>query len=115
MGIISFLAMGLKTRLGFDDALDVWACHGIGGTWGVLATGLFAQLAINSAGANGLLYGNAAQFGVQAVAVAVTWVYSFAVTFVLLKVLDRVMGLRVTDDEEEIGLDIAQHGERVPT
>ena len=115
VGIISFLAMGLKTRLGFDDALDVWACHGIGGTWGVLATGLFAQLAINSAGANGLLYGNAAQFGVQAVAVAVTWVYSFAVTFVLLKVLDRVMGLRVTDDEEEIGLDIAQHGERVPT
>ncbi|MCL4435230.1 MAG: ammonium transporter [Thaumarchaeota archaeon] len=115
VGVISFYAMGLKTRLGFDDALDVWACHGIGGTWGVLATGLFAQLAINPTGANGLLYGNAAQLGVQALAVVVTWVYSFAVTFILLKVLDRVMGLRVTGDVEEIGLDIAQHGERIPT
>jgi Amt family ammonium transporter len=114
VGVVSFLAMGLKTRLGFDDALDVWACHGVGGTWGVLATGLFAQLAINSAGANGLLYGNTALFSAQAVAVVVTWLYSFAVTFILLKVLDRVMGLRVTDDEEELGLDIAQHGERVP-
>ncbi|MCL4435228.1 MAG: ammonium transporter [Thaumarchaeota archaeon] len=114
VGVISFLAIELKSRLGFDDALDVWACHGIGGTWGALATGLFAQLAINPAGADGLLYGNPALLGSQAIAVGVTWVYSFTVTFILLKVLDRVMGLRVTGDEEEIGLDLTQHGERVP-
>ncbi len=114
VGVISFLAIELKSRLGFDDALDVWACHGIGGTWGALATGLFAQLAVNPAGANGLLYGNPALLGSQAIAVGVTWVYAFTVTFILLKVLDRVMGLRVSDDEEEIGLDLTQHGERVP-
>ena len=106
--------MGLKNRLGFDDALDVWACHGVGGIWGALATGIFAQIAVNSAGANGLLFGNPALLGVQALAVIVTAVYSFTVTFVLLKVLDKVMGLRVTDDEEDIGLDISQHGERFP-
>jgi len=114
VGIVSFLAMGLKNRLGFDDALDVWACHGVGGIWGALATGIFAQIAVNSAGANGLLFGNPALLGVQALAVIVTAVYSFTVTFVLLKVLDKVMGLRVTDDEEDIGLDISQHGERFP-
>ena len=114
VGVISFLAIEFKSRLGFDDALDVWACHGIGGTWGALATGLFAQLAVNPAGANGLLYGNPSLLGSQAIAVGVTWVYAFTVTFILLKVLDRVMGLRVTGDEEEIGLDLTQHGERVP-
>ncbi len=114
VGVISFLAIEFKTRLGFDDALDVWACHGIGGTWGALATGIFAQVAVNSAGADGLLYGNPALLGSQTVAVAITWVYSFTVTFILLKVLDRVMGLRVTDDEEDLGLDLTQHGERVP-
>jgi len=114
VGVVSFLAMGLKTRVGFDDALDVWACHGVGGIWGALATGLFAQIAINSAGANGLLFGNPTLLGVQVLAVTVTAAYAFTVTFVLLKVLDKVMGLRVTDDEEEIGLDISQHGERFP-
>ena len=99
---------------GFDDSLDVWACHGIGGILGVLATGLLAQLAINSAGANGLLYGNPALFGVQGLAVIVTSVYAFTVTFILMKVLNKVMGLRVSDDEENVGLDISQHGERVP-
>ena len=114
VGIVSFLAMGMKTRFGFDDSLDVWACHGIGGILGVLATGLLAQLAINSAGANGLLYGNPALFGVQGLAVIVTSVYAFTVTFILMKVLNKVMGLRVSDDEENVGLDISQHGERVP-
>jgi len=114
VGIVSFLAMGMKTRFGFDDSLDVWACHGIGGILGVLATGLLAQIAINSAGANGLLYGNPTLFGIQGLAVIVTSVYAFTVTFILLKILNRVMGLRVSDDEENIGLDISQHGERVP-
>lgn len=89
-----------------DDSLDVLACHGIGSTWGVLATGIFATI-----GATGLLSGNAHQLAVQAVAVAVTWIYSFIVTYGLARVIDAVMGLRVRDDEESVGLDISQHGE----
>jgi Amt family ammonium transporter len=89
-----------------DDSLDVLACHGIGSTWGVLATGIFATI-----GATGLLSGNANQLAVQAVAVAVTWIYSFIVTYGLARVIDAVMGLRVRDDEESVGLDISQHGE----
>jgi Amt family ammonium transporter len=89
-----------------DDSLDVLACHGIGSTWGVLATGIFASI-----GATGFLYGNPNQLAVQALAVAVTWIYSFAVTFGLAKVIDVFMGLRVKDEEEAVGLDISQHGE----
>jgi Amt family ammonium transporter len=89
-----------------DDSLDVLACHGIGSTWGVLATGVFATI-----GATGLLSGNAHQLTVQAVAVAVTWIYSFIVTYGLARIIDSVMGLRVRDDEESVGLDISQHGE----
>lgn len=89
-----------------DDSLDVLACHGIGSTWGVLATGIFASI-----GATGLLAGNAHQVVVQIVAIAAVWVYSFAVTFGLAKVIDAVMGLRVKDEEEAVGLDISQHGE----
>ena len=89
-----------------DDSLDVLACHGIGSTWGVLATGIFASI-----GATGLLSGNAHQLAVQALAVAVTWIYSFVVTFGLARIIDSVMGLRVRDDEESVGLDISQHGE----
>jgi Amt family ammonium transporter len=114
VGIISFLAIEFKSKMGFDDSLDVWAVHGIGGTWGALATGVLAQLAVNPAGGNGLLYGDAGQLGIQAISVGVTWIYAFVITFVLLKILDRVMGLRVTDEEEEMGLDLTQHGERAP-
>jgi Amt family ammonium transporter len=89
-----------------DDSLDVLACHGIGSTWGVLATGIFASI-----GATGLLAGNAHQVVVQLLAIAVVWVYSFAVTFGLARVIDAVMGLRVKDEEEAVGLDISQHGE----
>ncbi|MDD1758731.1 MAG: ammonia channel protein, partial [Methanotrichaceae archaeon] len=89
-----------------DDSLDVLACHGIGSTWGVLATGIFASI-----GAMGFLYGNPNQLAVQALAVAVIWIYSFAVTFGLAKVIDALMGLRVKDEEEAVGLDISQHGE----
>jgi Amt family ammonium transporter len=89
-----------------DDSLDVLACHGIGSTWGVLATGIFASI-----GAAGLLAGNPGQVGIQAVAIAATWIYSFAVTFGLAKVIDAFMGLRVRDEEEAVGLDLSQHGE----
>jgi len=89
-----------------DDSLDVLACHGIGSTWGVLATGIFATI-----GATGLLSGNSHQVMVQLLAIAVTWGYSFIVTFGLARVIDAVMGLRVREDEESVGLDISQHGE----
>jgi Amt family ammonium transporter len=83
----------------------------VGGTLGTLATGLFATKAVNAAGANGLLFGNPRQLAVQALAAGVILLYSFVATWILLKVLDRVMGLRVTDEHEFQGLDITQHGE----
>jgi Amt family ammonium transporter len=89
-----------------DDSLDVLACHGIGSTWGVLATGIFATI-----GATGLLAGNSGQLMVQMLAIAVTWIYSFAATFGIAKVIDAFMGLRVKDEEEAVGLDLSQHGE----
>ncbi len=89
-----------------DDSLDVLACHGIGSTWGVLATGIFATI-----GAAGLLAGNSHQVVVQLLAIVVTWAYSFIVTFGLARVVDAVMGLRVREEEEAVGLDISQHGE----
>ncbi len=110
--VASFFAGHLiRERLRVDDALDVFACHGVGGTWGALATGLFATTAVNAAGANGLLYGNPQQLLVQAVAVVVAWVYSGAMTFVILKAIDAVIGLRVPEHEEVLGLDTTQHGE----
>jgi Amt family ammonium transporter len=93
-----------------DDTLDVWAAHGMGGLTGALLTGVFAEKVINSAGANGLLFGNPGQLLVQILAVAATAAYSFVLTFLLLKLLS-VMGLRVTSREEAVGLDIAAHGE----
>ena len=83
----------------------------MGGTWGALATGLFACKAINDAGNNGLFYGNPGLFGVQVLAVLVTWVYAFVVTLVLLKALDWTMGLRVSEEDEQMGLDLSQHSE----
>ena len=85
--------------------------HGTGGTLGALLTGLFAQKAVNAAGADGLFFGNASLFGTQVIAVLATWIYSAAVTFVLLKVLDATMGLRVNAEQEDEGLDVAEHGE----
>ncbi len=99
-------------RMKVDESLDVWACHGIGGTFGALATGLFATVAVNSAGANGLFYGNPMQFLKQFIAVAVVWAFSYGMTWVIGKVIQRTMGLRVSPMEETIGLDISQHGER---
>ncbi len=102
-------ARWIKKKL--DDSLDVWACHGVGGMWGALATGLFANPAINAAG-TGLLYGKPMQVPIQLAAIGASIVWSFTVTYIILKVLDRTMGLRVSKEEEQIGLDITQHGEQ---
>ncbi len=88
------------------------AVHGMGGTWGALATGIFASAAVNSAGTDGLLLGNVLQFGKQFVGIAAVWVYAFAATWILGKIVDVIIGLRVTRAEEAVGLDISQHGER---
>jgi ammonium transporter, Amt family len=109
---ISYYAIKLRQRRNLDESLDVWACHGIGGTWGALATGIFASKAINPQGANGLLYGNPTQFFVQLLTVIVTIVFAFGMTFMITKILSRLMSLRVTDNEEEVGLDISEHGEQ---
>lgn len=110
--VISYYAIKFRQSHNLDESLDVWACHGMGGTWGALATGLFATKAVNDAGANGLFYGNPAQFVIQAVAVAVVIVFAAAMTIVIAKLLDKFMGLRVSENEEEVGLDISEHGER---
>jgi Amt family ammonium transporter len=113
---VSYTAMYLKNKYTkIDDSLDVFACHGLGGAFGALATGLFASKAINSAGADGLFYGNPGLLWTQFYAVAVTMVYSFVVTIVLFKLLDLTMGLRVSEEEETVGLDIASHGEEAYT
>jgi Amt family ammonium transporter len=110
-GIFCYIGVFSKNRFGYDDSLDVVGVHGVGGTWGALATGLFASKLINDAGADGLFFGNPALLGIQALAVVVTWVYAFLVTFILLKVLDWTMGLRVSEEGEETGLDLSQHSE----
>ena len=110
-GVFCYLAAHVRARMPVDDSLDVWAVHGVGGTWGALATGLFATTAINPGGADGLFFGNPGQMVPQLIAVVATWAYSFVVTFVLLKVLDVVFGLRVEPRAELLGLDLAQHGE----
>ncbi len=110
-GVLCYLGVQLKGKLGIDDALDVWGVHGVGGTWGALATGLFASISINSLGADGLFNGNPAQFLTQLIAVVVVWVYSAVVTFILLQIVDKLVGLRVEEEEETLGLDESQHGE----
>jgi Amt family ammonium transporter len=109
-GSLCYFAVQLRARLGLDDSLDVVGVHGVGGAWGAIATGIFAVAAVG--GANGALHGNVGQLGTQAIAVGATMGYSFAMTLIILKVLDVVLGLRVSPEEEVLGLDIAQHGER---
>jgi ammonium transporter, Amt family len=109
---ISYYAIRLRQKWGLDESLDVWACHGMGGTWGALATGLFATTAVNSAGFDGLFYGNPGQFVTQAIAVGIAIVFSFVMTYLITTLLNKTVGLRVTENEEEVGLDISEHGER---
>jgi len=111
--VACYYAMLLRAKkMGVDESLDVWACHGIGGTWGALATGIFTSVAVNSAGADGLLFGSATQVLKQLTGIAVVWTFAFGATWVLGKLVDVTIGLRVTTVEETVGLDISQHGER---
>ena len=109
-GVLCYLAIRLRARVGLDDSLDVVGVHGVGGTWGAIATGLFAVAAVG--GVDGLFHGNGQQLLYQLAGVGAVWGYSFVATFAILKVLDVVMGLRVSEDEERLGLDASQHGER---
>jgi ammonium transporter, Amt family len=109
-GALCYFAVRLRAKIGLDDSLDVVGVHGVGGAWGALATGLFAVASVG--GVDGLFEGNADQFGKQLIAVGATLVYSFVVTFGILKLLDVTMGLRVSEEEELMGLDASQHGER---
>jgi Amt family ammonium transporter len=114
-GVVCFSACNFKARLGYDDSLDVVGVHCVGGTTGAILTGLFASKAVNAAGADGLFFGNPAQLGIQLVAVAVTLVYCFVMAYILLKVVDAVVGLRVDEEDEVAGLDLSQHGETAYT
>ncbi len=109
---ISYYAIRFRQRHNLDESLDVWACHGMGGTWGALATGLFASKVVNDAGADGLFYGNPTQFLIQLVTIGLVIVFAFGMTMLISKVIARFTPLRVSDNEEEVGLDISEHGER---
>ncbi len=111
-GALCYGGINLKNKFGYDDSLDVVGVHGVGSTWGIIATGLFASKAVNSLGNNGLFFGNPSLLGVQILGTAVVWAYSFIITLLVLKILDKIMGLRVSNDDEIAGLDISQHGER---
>ncbi|MBC5810463.1 MAG: ammonium transporter [Candidatus Eremiobacteraeota bacterium] len=106
-----YAAVQMRDKIKVDDALDVWAVHGIGGTIGALCTGLFATTVVNAGGANGLFAGNPKQLGIQALAVLAAWVYSAVVTFAILKFINLFVGLRVSENEELMGLDMSQHSE----
>ncbi|MDB5078869.1 MAG: ammonia channel protein [Chloroflexi bacterium] len=110
-GILCYFAVQLKSIIKVDDALDVFAVHGVGGIWGAIATGIFCQKAVNPAGADGLITGNIDQLGKQILAVLAVVAFSAIMTFIILKVLNLFVGLRVADQEEVLGLDTSQHGE----
>jgi ammonium transporter, Amt family len=110
-GVFCYFGVSLKSRFGYDDSLDVVGIHGVGGIWGALATGLFASTAINPAGADGLFYGNPGQLWIQFVSVVATCVFAFVVSYVLLKIVNAIVPIRITEEEEEAGLDVAIHSE----
>ena len=110
-GVICYGGVLLKSRLGYDDSLDVVGIHGLGGTWGALATGLFASTKINPDGANGLFFGNPGQLWIQFVSVVATMAFSFIMTLIILKIIDVIIGLRVSEEDEIRGLDISLHNE----
>ncbi len=116
VSVVCFFAVGyLKPKLGYDDSLDAFGVHGIGGIWGALLTGLFATTSVNSAGANGLFYGNPKQFVIQLAAVGVTIVWSAVGTALIFKVVDMIVGVRASSEDEVMGLDLSQHHERAYT
>jgi ammonium transporter, Amt family len=116
VSVFCFIAVTvIKPKLGYDDSLDAFGVHCVGGIWGALATGLFASKAVNPAGADGLFYGNPHQLLVQFYAVAVTLIYSGIASLVIYKVVDAIIGVRVSEKEEAIGLDLTQHHEKAYT
>ena len=110
-GGICYGGVLLKTALGYDDSLDVVGIHGLGGTWGALATGLFASTAVNPDGADGLFFGNPGQLWIQAVSVVATMAFAFVMTLLILKVVDLLVGVRIPREEEEKGMDLVLHNE----
>jgi len=110
-GAVCYVSLNMKGKLGYDDSLDAFGVHGVGGILGTLGAGLFAEKLINPAGADGLFFGNPHQLVVQIMAIAVVAVYSFVASIVLLKLIDWTIGLRVTEEEEMMGLDLSQHEE----
>jgi len=110
-----FAVTAIKPKLGYDDSLDAFGVHCVGGIWGALATGLFASKAVNPAGNDGLFFGNPGLFIIQLKAVLITVAYSFVVTFIIYKVVDVLMGVRVNEKDELVGLDLSQHHERAYT
>lgn len=107
--VVSFFAAEFRIRAKVDDSLDVWAIHGMSGTWGALAVGIFASVSLTDGG--GLLNGNPGQFGTQLIATVITWIYAFAATWIIFKIIDLLIGVRSTEEEEIIGLDISEHAE----
>ncbi len=110
-GVVCYGGVLLKSHFGYDDTLDAFGVHGVGGFAGAILTGVFAQKALNDAGVDGALFGNFRQVLVQLVACAATGVYSAVLTFGILKLIDTTMGLRASEQEEREGLDVTQHGE----
>jgi len=110
-GLLCYACMLWRINKGLDESLDAWSIHGMGGLWGAFATGIFAVAAVN--GYSGLIEGNVSQFLANAAGALAALVYAFVVTFILAFAVDKVIGLRVSEEEEYVGLDISQHGERV--
>lgn len=114
--VVCYLAVAIiKSKLGYDDSLDAFGVHGVGGTVGTIATGLFAEKAVNAAGANGLFFGNAHQLYVQALSLIVTVAFAAIMTFILFKIVDVMMGMRVEENNEIVGLDLTQQSEAAYT
>jgi Amt family ammonium transporter len=114
--ILCFIAVSfIKRKFNYDDSLDAFGVHGISGFWGTIAVGLFASKTVNAAGPNGLFAGNPKQLLIQVIAVAATFAYALICTYILLKIVDTFMGIRATQENEAIGLDLSEHNERAYT
>jgi Amt family ammonium transporter len=109
-GVLCYMALLFRVGRGLDESCDAWAVHGMGGLWGAIATGIFATTSVSSYA--GLIEGSFHQLTVQIMAAGASVVYAFVMTLILAKLVDRVMGLRVSEEEEYVGLDISQHGEK---
>jgi Amt family ammonium transporter len=111
-GAVCFFAVTVvKQKFKYDDALDAFGCHGVGGIWGGIATGIFSTKTINQSGANGLLYGNPKLLGIQLTAIMITIIFSVLMTFIILKLINKFIKIRVSNEEEHEGIDVSQHGE----